>query len=137
MERRLSLVPGIRPLALPGLPADFFTAPRDPAAPEPVRLEWPRRGPGFRLSGDAAGQAAFRAALAAYEAAEAQVALARLSGDVRGFFGSMTGIHRCFAALEGFGLPEADLVRLQALARRRALDAARRDRRTVPATEAA
>src|SRR5215208_6557972 len=125
---RMSSLPGIRPLALARLPADFFAPPRDPAAPEPLRLEWPRRGSQFRLTGYPARQAAFRIALAEYEAAEAAAALARCSGDLRGFFAATTETHRCFAAPEGFGLPGADLARLQAIARRHAKDAARRDR---------
>ncbi|MCB4821787.1 hypothetical protein [Roseicella aerolata] len=129
-------LPGIRPLALPRLPADFFAAPRDPAAPQPLRLDWHRRGPGFRLQGDAALQQAFRAALADYDAAEAAAARARLSGDIRGFFAAMTETHRCYAALEGFDLPAADLARLLAQSRRRAREAARRERR-APVAEAA
>lgn len=121
-------LPGIRPLALPRLPADFFAPPRDPAAPAPLGLEWPRRGTAFRLTGCPAQQAAFRAALADYEAAEAAAALARCSGDLRGFFTATTETHRSFAALEAFGLPGSDLARLQTLARRRAKDAARRER---------
>jgi hypothetical protein len=66
MERRVSIVPGVRPLALLRLPADFFAAPRDPDAPEPLHLEFPRRGPGFRLTGCPVRQTAFRAALAEY-----------------------------------------------------------------------
>jgi hypothetical protein len=120
MEHRLSARPGLRPLALCGLPADFFVAPRDPAA---LRLDWPRRGPGFRLSGDADLQAAFRLALAEYEAAEAAAAQARRSGDIRGFFQHMTETHRRFAALQGFDLPAGDLARLQAQAHRHALRA--------------
>ena len=127
MERVTSL-PGIRPLALPRLPADFFAPPRDPAAPEPLGLEWPRRGAAFRLSGCPTLQAAFRAALAEYEAAETAAALARRSGDLRGFFAAMTETHRCYAALEGFGIAGADLARLQVLARRRGREAARRER---------
>ncbi len=125
---RMSSLPGIRPLVLSRLPADFFASPRDPATPEPLRLEWPRRGPGFRLHGDAALQAAFRAALAEYEAAEGAAARARCSGDVRGFFSATTETHRCIAALEGVDLPRADQARLQAQARRRAREAARRER---------
>jgi hypothetical protein len=125
---RMSTLPGIRPLLLSRLPADFFASPRDPAAPEPLRLEFPRRGAGFRLHGDAGLQASFRAALAEYEAAEAAAARARCSGDVRGFFAATTETHRCFAALEGFDLPRADLARLQAQARRRAREISRRDR---------
>jgi hypothetical protein len=132
MERRIT-VPGIRPLALPRLPADFFLSPRDPAAPEPLRLEWPRRGGAPRLSGCPSLQAAFRAALAAYEAAEAAAAIARCSGDLRGFFAATTETHRGFAALEAFGLPAADLARLQAIARRHARDAARRERQAEAA----
>jgi hypothetical protein len=127
MERIVSL-PGIRPLALARLPADFFAPPRDPMAPEPLRLEWPRRGTGFRLLGDPALQRDFRAALAEYEAAESAAALARRSGDLRGFFAAMTEIHRCTATLDGFDLPTSDLARLQAQARRRAREAARRER---------
>ncbi|MBK1662029.1 hypothetical protein [Paracraurococcus ruber] len=122
-------VPGIRPLVLPRLPADFFLAPRDPAAPEPLRLEWPKRGPGFKLAGDPAKHAAFRAAVAEYEAAELAAAHGRLCGDIRGFFAAQTEIHRCYAALEAFDLPAADLARLQSHARRRAKDAAQRERR--------
>src|SRR5690349_13877452 len=129
MERMTSL-PGIRPLALARLPADFFAPPRDPAAPEPLRLEWPRRGTEFRLTGCPARQAAFRAALAEYEAAEAAAALARRGGDLRGFFAAMTETHRCTAALEAFDeLPPSDLARLQLLAR----EAARRDRQAEAA----
>ena len=124
----ITRLPGIRPLALPRLPADFFAPAPDPAAPVPLGLEWPRRGAAFRLTGCPKLQAGFRAALAEYEAAEAAAALARCSGDLRGFFAATTGTHRCFAALEGFGLPGADLARLQVLARRHAKDAARRDR---------
>jgi hypothetical protein len=127
MERRMTIVAGLRPLALFGLPADFFVPPRDPAAPEPLRLEWPRRGPGPRLHGDAGLQAAFRTALADYEAAEAAAACARRCGDIRGFFQHMTETHRCYAALEGFELPPADLLRLQAQSRRRAAEAGRRE----------
>lgn len=130
---RISTLPGIRPLALPRLPADFFASPRDPAAPEALRLDWPRRGNTWRLTGDAALQCGFRAALAEYEAAEAAAALARCSGDLRGFFTAMTETHRCFAALEACGLPVADLARLQVLARRRAMDAARRERQAEAA----
>src|SRR4051794_18067982 len=125
---RMSSLPGIRPLVLSRLPAEFFASPRDPAAPEPLRLDFPRRGPGFRLQGDAGLQAAFRAALAEYEAAEAAAARARCSGDVRGFFAATTETHRCFAALEGFDLPRTGLSRLQAHARRRARELARRER---------
>jgi len=121
-------LPGIRPLALPRLPADFFAPVPDPSAPAPLGLEWPRRGAAFRLTGCPTRQAGFRAALAAYEAAETAAALARCSGDLRGFFAATTDTHRGFAALEGFGLPAADLARLQAIARRRATTAARRDR---------
>jgi len=124
MERRVSTVAGLRPLALHGLPADFFEAPCDPAQPEPLAISWPRRGGAFRLTGDAGLQAQFRAALAAYEAAEVAAVLARLSGDVRGFFQHMTETHRHFAALRAFGLAAADLSRLQASARRHALRAA-------------
>jgi hypothetical protein len=49
----------------------------------------------------------------------------------------MTEIHRCFAAIEAFELPGADLARLQAHARRRARDAARRDRRDAEERSAA
>ncbi|MDO9709609.1 hypothetical protein [Paracraurococcus lichenis] len=132
----MSLMPGIRPLALPRLPADFFLAPRDPAAPEPLRLEWPRRGP-FRLKGDPSRHEAFRAAFAEYEAAEAAAAHCRCHGDLRGFFAAMTETHRCYAALEAFELPAADLARLQGLARRHARDALRRERRDAEAAEAA
>lgn len=128
MDRRTATVPGIRPLVLPRLPADFFAAPRDPASPEPLHLEFHRRGAGFRLTGDAGLQAAFRAALAEYEAAEAAAALARRSGDVRGFFAAVTETHRRFAALESFDLPRPDLARLQAQARRRGREMARRER---------
>ncbi|RAI58573.1 hypothetical protein [Roseicella frigidaeris] len=124
----MTSLPGIRPLALPRLPADFFAPPRDPAAPEPLSLEWPRRSGVFRLAGCPARQAAFRAALAEYEAAETAAALARRSGDLRGFFAAMTETHRCYAALEGFGIAGADLARLQVLARRRGREAARRER---------
>ncbi len=113
---------GVRPLALLGLPADFFAP---PAAPAPLRLEWPRRGPGPRLSGDAGLQAAFRQALAEYEAAEAAAARARVSGDLRGFFQHMTETHRCYAALEAFDLPASDLARLRAQCRRRVARALR------------
>jgi len=123
MEHRVTMA-GVRPLALRGLPADFFAPPRDPAAPEPLAIAWPRRGSAFRLSGDAGLQTEFRAALAAYEAAEVAAVASRLSGDVRGFFQHMTETHRCFAALERFGLPAGDLSKLQALARRHALRAA-------------
>lgn len=129
----MSAVPGIRPLALPRLPADFFLAPRDPSAPEPLRIEWHRRGPGFRLKGDPGKHEAFRAAVAEYEAAEAAAAHARHCGDIRGFFAAMTETHRCYAALEAFELPAADLARLQSGARRRARDAARRERREAEA----
>src|SRR4051812_26889831 len=124
----ITRLPGIRPLALPRLPADFFAPPPDPAAPAPLGLEWARRGAAFRLTGCPLRQAAFRAALAEYEAAEAAAALARCSGDLRGFFAATTETHRCFAALEAFALPTAHLTRLQAQARRRARDAARRER---------
>lgn len=133
MERRLQTVPGVRPLFLPRLPADFFLAPRDPAAPEPLRIEWHRRGPGFRLGGDPSRHEAFRAAYAEYEAAEIAAAHCRLSGDIRGFFAAQTETHRCYAALEAFDLPAADLARLQAQVRRRAKDAARRERREADA----
>lgn len=135
MERRVSSVPGIRPLALPRLPADFFLAPRDPAAPGPLSLEWPRRGP-FRLKGDPARHEAFRAAWAEYEAAEAAAAHCRCHGDLRGFFAAMTETHRCYAALEGFELPATDLARLQDLARRRARQALRRERQEEAAEAA-
>jgi len=124
----ITRLPGIRPLALPRLPADFFAPVPDPSAPAPLGLEWPRRGAAFRLTGCPTRQASFRAALAAYEAAEAAAALARCSGDLRGFFAATTETHRGFAALEAFGLRAADLARLQAIARRRAATAARRDR---------
>ena len=124
----ITRLPGIRPLALPRLPADFFAPVPDPSAPAPLGLEWPRRGAAFRLTGCPTRQAGFRAALAAYEAAEAAAALARCSGDLRGFFAATTETHRGFAALEAFGLPAADPARLQAIARRRAATAARRDR---------
>ncbi|MFZ4410695.1 MAG: hypothetical protein ACOYOH_25350 [Paracraurococcus sp.] len=124
----ITRLPGIRPLALPRLPADFFAPVPDPSAPAPLGLEWPRRGAAFRLTGCPTRQAGFRTALAAYEAAEAAAALARCSGDLRGFFAATTETHRGFAALEAFGLPAADLARLQAIARRRAATAARRDR---------
>lgn len=130
---RLSTLPGIRPLALARLPADFFAPPRDPQAPEPLRLEWPHRGAAFRLTGCPSLQAAFRAALVEYEAAEAAAALARRSGDLRGFFAAMTETHRCTAALDAFDLPATDLARLQALARRRAREAARRERQAEAA----
>lgn len=133
MERRTSVVPGIRPLALPRLPADFFLPPCDPSAPEKLRIEWPKRGPGFRLKGDPARHDAFRTAVAAYETAELAAAHARHCGDIRGFFAAMTETHRCYAALESFELPAADLARLQAGARRRARDAARRERREAEA----
>jgi hypothetical protein len=126
MERRMTTLAGLRPLVLPRLPADFFDPKPDPTAPEKLRLDWPRRGPGPRLAGDAALQAAFRAALAEYEAAEAAAAEARRSGDIRGFFQHMTETHRCYAALEAFDLPPADLARLQTQSRRRAAAAARR-----------
>ena len=61
------------------------------------------------------------------------MALARCSGDLRGFFAAATETHRGFAALEAFGLPGADLARLQALARRRAREAARRERQAEAA----
>ena len=122
MEHRTTLA-GIRPLALSRLPADFFAPQPDPAAPEKLAMVWPPRGP-FRLTGDAALQTEFRAALAAYEAAEAAAVTARVTGDVRGFFQHMTATHRCFAALQGFDLPASDLSLLQALVRRHELRAA-------------
>ncbi|MCO6418174.1 hypothetical protein JYK14_18685 [Siccirubricoccus sp. KC 17139] len=125
MERRMTPLAGVRPLALLGLPADFFVPPPDPAAPEKLRLEWPRRGKGPRFHGDAGLQAAFRQALAEYEAAELAAARARVSGDLRGFFQNMTETHRCYAALEAFDLPPADLARLQKQCRRRAARALR------------
>jgi hypothetical protein len=129
----ITRLPGIRPLALLRLPADFFAPPPDPAAPAPLGLEWPRRGAAFRLTGCPKLQAAFRAALAEYEAAEGAAARARCSGDLRGFFAATTETHRGFAALDAFGLPAADLGRLQALARRRAREAARRERQAEAA----
>lgn len=130
---RLTTLPGVRPLALARLPADFFAPPRDPTAPEPLRIEWPRRGTAFRLTGCPVRQAAFRAALAEYEAAETAAALARCSGDLRGFFASMTETHRCTAALDVFDLPPSDLARLLSLARRRAREAVRRERQAEAA----
>jgi len=76
-------------------------------------------------------QAAFRAALADYEAAEAAAACARRCGDIRGFFQHMTETHRCYAVLEGFKLPASDLARLQAQSRRRASEAGRRERQAA------
>ena len=124
---------GLRPLTLLPLPPGFFDVPPDPDAPEPLAISWPGSGGSFRLQGDAALQAAFRAALGAYEAAELAAARARLSGDVRGFFQNVTETHQRFAALEGFDLPASDLGRLQAQIRRRAAATARRERRTAPA----
>jgi len=129
----ITRLPGIRPLALPRLPADFFAPVPDPAAPTPLGLEWPRRGTAFRLTGCPTRQAEFRAALAAYEAAETAAALARCSGDLRGFFAATTETHRGFAALQAFGLPAADLARLQGVARRHAATAARRERQAEAA----
>ena len=97
----ITRLPGIRPLALPRLPADFFAPPPDPAAPAPLGLEWPRRGATFRLTGCPLCQAAFRAALAEYEAAEAAAALARCSGDLRGFFAATTETHRVLRRARG------------------------------------
>jgi len=122
----MTTLAGLRPLVLPRLPADFFAPKPDPSAPAPLRLDWPRRGPGPRLTGDAGLQAAFCAALAEYEAAELAAAQARRCGDLRGFFQHMTETHRCYAALEAFDLPPADLARLQAQSRRRATAAMRR-----------
>ena len=130
MERRVSPATGLRPLALFGLPADFFTPPRDPAAPEKLRLEWAPRG-AFQLHGDAGLQAEFRAALGLYEAAEIAAARARRCGDVRGFFQHTTETHRRLAALEGFDLTPGDLRRLQARAKRRVREVLRQDRQTA------
>lgn len=128
MDRRSTLAPGLRPLRLQDLPPGFFDAPPPPGAPEPLSLTWPTRGGAPRLRGDAATQAAFRAALEAYEAAIRAATQARTGGDPRGFFGHVTETHRRAAILEGFDLPQADLDRLTDQVRRRAEAAARRTR---------
>ena len=128
MDRRSTMATGLRPLRLQALPPGFFDAPAAADAPEPLALAWPARGGAPRITGDAALQAAFRAALEDYEAAMHAAALARTGGDVRAFFGHVTETHRRAAALEAFDLPPADLDRLQDRVRRRAQAAARRSR---------